>query len=437
MKRVLIITYYWPPAGGAGVQRWVKHVKYLRSFGWEPVIYTPENPDLSITDLSLLSELPEGLEIIGRPIWEPYDLYRKLLGKKSNEAVNHGLMNEHKAPGFLSQVGSWVRGNFFIPDARKFWIRPSVHFLRRYLLEHPVDAIISTGPPQSMHLIASGLQQATGIPWIADFRDPWTNNDVYHRLPLTRLADRIHHQLERKVLTEAQKVVTVSWHWAKEMEAISGRKIDVITNGFDTTDFPREDVPLMNGFMLHHVGSMYSDRNPTTLWKVLSELCEQDKEFKKALIIRLTGKTDEAVIRAATDFGLSDNLQVLDYQPHDQVVKQIRSSAVLLLLLNESPDILGRIPGKIFEYLAAERPVLGIGATAGDSARILKEAGAGKVIDFDDFQTTRSTILHLFEAWKNGRLQVQNNGLDKFTRQNCAARYARLLDELTAVSPES
>lgn len=193
----------------------------------------------------------------------------------------------------------------------------------------------------------------------------------------------------------------------------------------------------MNGFMLHHVGSMYSDRNPTTLWKVLSELCEQDKEFKKALIIRLTGKTDEAVIRAATDCGLSDNLQVLDYQPHDQVVKQIRSSAVLLLLLNESPDILGRIPGKIFEYLAAERPVLGIGATAGDSARILKEAGAGKVIDFDDFQTTRSTILHLFEAWKNGRLQVQNNGLDKFTRQNCAARYARLLDELTAVSPES
>jgi glycosyltransferase involved in cell wall biosynthesis len=430
MKRVLIISYYWPPAGGAGVQRWVKHVKYLRSFGWEPVIYTPENPDLSITDLSLIPELPPGLEVIRLPIWEPYDMYRKLLGKKPNEAVNHGMMNESKAPGLLSQLGTWVRGNFFIPDARRFWIKPSIHHLRNYLRENRVDAIISTGPPQSMHLIALGLHRLNGIPWVADFRDPWTNNDVYHRLPLTRIADRIHHQLERKVLV-------VSWQWAEEMQNISGREIDVITNGFDTTDFSNESVQMMPGFVLHHVGSMYADRNPITLWKVLSELCAQHEDFKKALIIRLTGKTDEVVIRSVTESGLQDHLQVIDYQPHDQAVKQIRSSTVLLLLLNESPDVLGRIPGKIFEYLAANRPVLGIGSVHGDSARILKEVGAGQVVDFEDFAGTKNAIAQLFESWKSGHLVLQNTGLHKYTREACAAQYAQLLNSIAAVSSKS
>jgi glycosyltransferase involved in cell wall biosynthesis len=434
MKRVLIISYYWPPAGGAGVQRWVKHVKYLESFGWKPVIYTPQNPDLSITDWSLLPDLPKNLEVIQRSIWEPYDLYRKLLGKKPDEAVNHGLMNENRAPGILSKMGAWVRGNFFIPDARRFWIKPSIRFLKKYVKNNPVDAIISTGPPQSMHLIALGLKRAIGIPWVADFRDPWTNNDVYHRLPLTYIAENIHHRLERRVLIEANKVVTVSWQWAKEMQAISGREVEVITNGYDKADFPNVAIPMMDGFVLHHVGSMYADRNPMTLWKVLGELCSQNSEFNAALQIRLTGKTDEAVIRSVADFGLQQHIQTFDYQPHDQVVKQMRASTVLLLLLNDAPDVLGRIPGKIFEYLAAERPVLGIGSAIGDSARILKDAGAGQVVDFDDFDTTKEVIVQLFDSWRNGRLLVQNKGLETFSREACAARYGKLLTDLTTVS---
>ena len=200
MKRVLIISYYWPPSGGAGVQRWLKFVKYLRSFGWEPVVYTPENPEFPETDLSLAKDIPPGLEVIKQPIWEPYDTYKKLLGQKKEDKINAAFLSEKKKNSMLENFSVWVRGNFFIPDARKFWIRPSVKFLLNYLETNPVKAVISTGPPHSMHLIAMALAKKIKLPWLADFRDPWTNIDFYKDLRLSARADARHKKLEKKVL---------------------------------------------------------------------------------------------------------------------------------------------------------------------------------------------------------------------------------------------
>ena len=190
MNRVLIISYYWPPSGGAGVQRWLKFSKYLRDFGWEPVIYTPENPESPDVDKSLLKDIPPGIEVIKKQIWEPYDAYKRFIGQKKDEKIQAGFLSEKKRNPLFENISVWIRGNFFIPDARRFWIKPSIRFLIKYLAAHPVNAIVSTGPPHSMHLIALGLKKKLNIPWLADFRDPWTTIDFYHQLHLTRQADK-------------------------------------------------------------------------------------------------------------------------------------------------------------------------------------------------------------------------------------------------------
>lgn len=207
MKKVLIITYYWPPTGGAGVQRWLKFSKYFRSFGWEPVIYTPSNPDFPIFDDTLLHDVPKDLTVLKTAITEPYDIYRKIMRKKKTETVNQGFLSEGKENTWLQAAMIWIRGNFFIPDARMFWIRPSLNYLSEYMKTNAIDAVISTGPPHSMHLIALGLKEKFKLPWIADFRDPWTQIDFYDQLKLSGFADRKHKRLEKTVLTKADREI--------------------------------------------------------------------------------------------------------------------------------------------------------------------------------------------------------------------------------------
>ena len=222
MKKVLIITYYWPPSGGPGVQRWLKFAKYLPEFGYEPIIYTPQNPEAPAIDESLLKDIPEGIEVLKQPIWEPYNWYRQFLGQKDKK-IGSGFVSEKKEPGILHKISVWVRGNFFIPDARRFWIKPSVKYLTKYLKENSVDAVISTGPPHSMHLIGLGLKKQLDINWIADFRDPWTNIDFYQELMLSSWADKKHHDLEKEVLTRADKVVTIGYTMSQEMKYLGAR----------------------------------------------------------------------------------------------------------------------------------------------------------------------------------------------------------------------
>ena len=240
MKKVLIITYYWPPSGGGGVMRWLKMSKFLPELGWQPVVFTPENPDPSVTDESLLQEIHKDIIEIKTPIWEPYDFFRKITGKKSGTKFKSGYISEASEGNWKNKIAVFIRGNFLIPDPRKFWIKPSIKYLTKYLAENHVDLIISTGPPHSMHLIALGLRNKFDIPWIADFRDPWTDIDFYHKLKLTRLADRIHRKLEKRVLARANHIVTVSPGCASDLEKIAKRKIEVINNGFDPTDFDFE-----------------------------------------------------------------------------------------------------------------------------------------------------------------------------------------------------
>jgi glycosyltransferase involved in cell wall biosynthesis len=431
MKKVLIITYYWPPTGGAGVQRWLKFSKYFRELGWEPVIYTPSNPDFPIFDETLLKDVPADLTVIKTKITEPYDYYRKIMGKKKNETVNQGFLAEGKEKKGLQALMVWIRGNFFIPDARKFWIKPSIAYLSDYLQKNKIDAVVSTGPPHSMHLIALGLKKKFGIPWIADFRDPWTQIDFYSQLKLSRWADRKHHRLEKTVLTTADKVVTVSRACGTDLEKLCDRKVEVITNGFDEEDFRFDRPPeLLEGFLFHHTGALNKDRNPTMLWKVLGDLCRENAVLKKDLVLKFTGKTDAIVFESLEKQGLSENAQKIVYIPHSEVVKLMAQSPVLLLPLNNTPNNKGILSGKLFEYLAAGRPILGTGPADGDAAEILKETQAGSIFDFEDYEGIKKGVLELYRQYKENKLFVNTSSITKYSRKSCAAQYTQLLDSI-------
>jgi glycosyltransferase involved in cell wall biosynthesis len=433
MKKVLIITYYWPPTGGAGVQRWLKFSKYFRDFGWEPIIYTPSNPDFPITDDTLLKDVPTNLMVLKTEITEPYDIYRKIMRKKKTETVNQGFLSEGKENTLMQSAMIWIRGNFFIPDARMFWIRPSVKYLSVYLGTNNIDAVISTGPPHSMHLIALGLKERFDIPWIADFRDPWTQIDFYDQLKLSTFADRKHKHLEKSVLTKADKVVTISRSCGEDLEKLGGRKVDVITNGFDTDDFKFDAaLTMLPGFMFHHTGALNKDRNPVVLWEVLGDLCREHEDLKKDLVLKFTGKTDAVVFETLKQEGLESNAQRSEYMPHSEVVKAMAQSPILLLPLNNTPNNKGVLSGKLFEYLAARRPVFGIGLPDGDAADIIKETGAGSLFGFTDYEGIKAEVINLYGKYKSGCLAIESKAIDKYSRKSCAASYTALLNEIIA-----
>jgi len=430
MKKVLIITYYWLPSGGSGVQRWVKFAKYLREFGWEPIIFTPENPEFPSIDHSFEKDIPVDITVLKTPIWEPYNVYRKLTSKKG-EPINAGFISENKKQGWKDKLSIWIRGNFLIPDPRRFWIRPSVNYLTKYLQENPVDAVITTGPPHSMHLIGMGLKMNfPTLPWIADFRDPWTNIYFYKDLKTTWLADRIHHRLEKKVIRTADTVLVVSPGMKEEFALLQPRKLQIITNGYDEDDIRLANCSLDQKFSISHIGLLTEKQNPRVLWKVLSELCNENPVFRSDLKIQLIGKVDFSVLEAVSEYGLQEQLEKIPYLPHGEAIAKQQSSQVLLLLLLNKPGTKGIITGKLFEYLAAKRPILSFGPVDGDAAEVLREAGAGNMIDFTDEVATKKLVFEYYGNYKNDTLIVEDKSVTKFSRKNLTGNLAKLLDEL-------
>ena len=434
MKRVLIITYYWPPSGGSGVQRWLKMSKYLPENGWQPVIYTTENAEYPIIDPSLEKDVAPEVEVIRRPIFEPYAFYKKFLGLKKEETVKVGFVQEEKKKkGWKESLSLWIRGNLFIPDACRWWVKPSVKYLKSYLKEHPVDAIISTGPPHSMHLIAMKLKEALGIPWVADFRDPWTEIDYYNDLHLTKWADKKQHKLEREVLTKADKVVTVAPDGARRLGRLGNRNVGVIYNGFDRDDDTQAPVKQNDKFSITYLGVLSKLQNPENLWQVLGELVKEDADFSKDLQINMIGQIDSSVASAIEEQGLSQHVTYSPYIPHDQVSAVHRSSTLLLLLLmpDSEPRAKGLLTGKLFEYLASGRPILCIGPEDGDAARILKETQAGVTVRFEDKERMKETVKNLYQQYLDHALSCHtNDSIEQYSRKVQTQGYVKILNQL-------
>jgi len=438
MKKALIITYYWPPSGGAGVQRWLKFVKYLREFGWEPVVYTPENPESPINDDSLEKDVPDGVTVLKTRIWEPYHAYKRFIGQKKGEKINAAFLSESKKPKKSEKIAVWIRGNFFIPDARAFWVKPSVKYLTEYLQKNPVDVIISTGPPHSMHLIAEKLKEKLSLPWVADFRDPWTNIDFYSDLMLTKGSDRKHKKLELEVLQKADAVIAVGQTMKQELADILQKavpqkkdKFYFIPNGYDPDDYTeRNSIVLDKKFSMAHIGSLDKSRNPKLLWKVLSELIKKNADFAKDLEIKLVGKVDIAVQDDIGKYGLKTYLNKISYLTHKEVTTLQEQAQVLLLLVNKTPNAKGIITGKFFEYMAARRPILVIGPVGGDVDKILTETKVGLLADYDDAATLEKNILEYYSLYKAGNLTSSGTNIEKYSRKSLTGEMANVLNTI-------
>ena len=424
-KKVLIITYYWPPAGGSGVQRWLKFSKYLRDFEIEPVIYTIDNPSYPILDKSSESEIPKDLEILKQAIFEPNSML-SFFGR-NNKKESAGFLNPN--PTFLGKIVQYIRANYFIPDARKFWIQPSVNFLSNYLENNHIDAIITTGPPHSMHLIGLELKKKLGIKWISDFRDPWTEIDYFQQLPLTKKATKKHQDLEQEVLIKSDMVVVVG-ETMKEKFLQHTKRIEVLTNGFDTIE-DLSTQKLDEKFSITHVGLMNSDRNPTILWEVLNEISNTNLNFKNDLRIKLIGKLDDAVIQDLKVFD-HNTIETIPYLDHKDVSKYQASSQVLLLSINEVPSAKGIITGKIFEYLQAKRPILSIGPEDGDAAMILKNTNAGTIVGFKNKTALKATILKLYKDFKEEKLVVKSINIEQYHRKNITSQLAEVIKKVVS-----
>ena len=431
-KKVLILSYYWPPSGGSGVQRWLKMQKYLGDFGWQPVVYTTENGEMPAIDPSLEKDIRPDTIVIKKPIWEPYSIYKRLTGRKRDERMGAGFLTEKKKSSKIENLAVWIRGNLFIPDARKYWIKPSVRYLQKYLRENPVDAIISTGPPHSMHLIALALKNKLNIPWIADFRDPWTKIDFYDKLRLSNRADKKHRRLEKEVIQTANIVVTVSWQWCDEFVKMGAVRTEVVTNGFDPDDVKLVNSELSKEFTITHIGSMNKDRNPQTLWTVFKELSEENPAFRAHLKLQFIGKTDYQVFENLNALQLNDIVRKVDYMPHEEVISEMSKSQLLLLAINDTPNVAGVIPGKLFEYMAVKRPILAVGPPEADAGKVIIESKTGEVINFKDHEGLKKAILFYYNSYLAKNLSISSTeSIDMYSRKNLAENYVLLLNEIS------
>lgn len=424
-KKVLILTYYWPPSGGTGVQRWLHFSRYLQALGWDPIIYTPSNPEAPVQDESLMAFVPKDIHVIKRDIWEPTQLYLKLTGNAGKQ-LHTGFLQEKSGskPSLTKRFSMWLRANIFIPDAKMAWIKPSTKYLAAFLEEQEVVAIISTGPPHSLHLIARNLKRKTNLPWIADFRDPWTQIDWFEQLPLTKWGLRLHQKLEQSVFKEADELVVVSRDMQQQMEKLAGRKPTLISNGFAPEDFSHFEKKQDPYFTILHTGSINKDRNPTALWASLSSYVKSNPEFAQKLRIRLIGALDTSVKEDLARYDLLQFTHFENFVPHERVLEELAACSLLLLPLNNVKSQKGIVTGKLFEYLASQQAILAVGPKDGDAAAILKEQEGTMMIDFD-------TEVPWLDAINLAQVHIdRTKTLSPYSRQELAKEMHRLLNEL-------
>lgn len=429
-KKILIISYYWPPAGGPGVQRWLKFVKYLPEFGWEPTVFIPENPSYPIKDETLEKDVSENLNIIKTKIWEPYQL-AEIFGK-DNKKFKAGQFDVGKNQSWKSKLSIFIRGNFFIPDARVFWVKPSIQNLEKYLKEHHYDVLVTTGPPHSLHLIGLGLKKKfPQLKWLADFRDPWTEISYYKHLKLTKLADRKHRKLEEQVFKNADITLATSYTDAENFRE-KGANAFCVTNGFDLeVGSQKSEVGRKNSttkFTLSYIGVLEQLRNPEILWGLLNDLIQENEDFASDFQLKFVGRLDDKILEKIENSSLKRHLINLGYQTHDVALEHMKDSTLLLITNFPQESSKGIIPGKIFEYLATGKTILSFGPKEADVERILEDTKAGKHFGYEEKENLKNFILESYQKWKAGNLIPNSENIAQFSRRNLTKKLADILE---------
>ena len=423
-KKVLIVTYYWPPAGGPGVQRWLKFIKYFRDFNIEPIVYIPENPNYAFIDESLVNEIPIGITILKQSIKEPYG-FANLFSKKDTKSISKGIIPDQKKQNFIQKLLLFIRGNYFIPDARKYWIKPSVKYLSEYILDNNIKTIITTGPPHSLHLIGLKLKQKLDIKWLADFRDPWTTIGYHKKLKLSKFSIKKHKLLEAQVLQNANEVIVTSYRTKEDFKKFTNQPITVITNGYDNDN--NINIELDNKFTLSHIGSLLSDRNPEVLWEVLKLITRENKAFEVHFQLNLVGTVSQKIFKSLDEYDLNRYVNIVGYVSHKEAIIYQKKSQLLLLIEINSDDTKCIIPGKLFEYMVSNRPIIALGPNDSDVEKIIQSTNTGRYFCYSELEKLKTQILEHFEAFKTKSLKSYPIGLEQYSRRVLTKKLSELI----------
>lgn len=417
-RKILIISYYWPPSGGVGVQRWMNFSLQLKNLGWEPMVLTPDNPQFEIKDEHLLERVKE-IPTYTVPIWEPFNFFHQLTGGKERKNIQQGLVLEKSDKTFKDHLAVWVRGNLLIPDPRVFWVRKASNRAIELVKMESIDTIITTGPPHSMHLVGRRVKRKTGVKWLADFRDPWSKWDVLTKLRTSALAMSLHKKLEASVLKETDIATTVSKRLA---QAFGG--IEVLHNGI-TVRQKEQITPDHRQFTIGYFGMLSEFRNPSTLWMLLDQLCRENPDFSSKLTIRIGGIVAESIKDELSRLKeLEGKIEFLGYLSHEQVQKEYQKCNLLLLLQNKSNNSEWILPVKFFEYLAAHRMILCLGERSSDLGDLMNGREIGEILSYAAIDEMRAFILDVFEHAR----KPNGSDIEDLMRQFSHERLVRQLE---------
>ena len=426
MKKVLIVTYYWPPSGGAGVQRWLKFAKYLPEFGWQPVILTvdPQYASYPQRDESLAKEIGPDCLVYTTKSFELYNLYKFISGKK--EVPYGGFANESKE-GFLQKVSKFLRGNFLLPDPRKGWNKYALEKAEELIREYDIKTVVTTSPPHSTQLIGLKLKKRHNIKWIADLRDPWTDIYYYHQFKHTALARQIDRNYERQVIEQADVIVSVSEDvkriFAEKSRMPIAEKTMVVPNGYDEEDFKLKDLPAESRKIITYTGTISEAYDVD---KLLEALVRLDERLKEQLLIRFVGKIPQAIEQRFRDTGLE--IELMGYVDHQKSIEYLLRSDLLLLVLPKVNNNKGILTGKFFEYLASQKPILAIGPVDGDLARIILDTNCGRIFDYSDMAGMIRYIQNIFDQEIT---LVKPESAGSYSRRELTRRISGLFDAKT------
>ena len=416
---MLIISYYWPPSGGPGVQRWLKFVKYLPEFNIEPILFIPKNANYPLLDKSLSDDVNKDLKVIQFPITEISGFLPKF---KFLNSVRSGNISKPHNQSLLQKLIFFIRGNLFIPDMKIFWKSSSVNFLSDYLPKNNIDTIITTGPPHSVHLIGLELKRKLNINWISDFRDPWVKLNYLNRFHLLPFSRKSHISLRNKVLINSNAVIVTSER-LKDLFSNITSNIYKITNGFD---YIIKENNLDNKFSISHIGSLYPERNPKFLWDSLEELFEGS--FKKDLQINFIGNTSEKIKKELIRRKFHNHVRFYDYVDYNRALELMCSSQALLMIEVNDEESSYAIPGKLFDYLNSKRPIISIGPNISEVSEILNNTNSGKFFNYHDKRNLKLYINQLYKSYKNGTNIISDKSkIDMFKRINLTKKLSEVI----------
>ncbi|MBI9073597.1 MAG: glycosyltransferase [Melioribacteraceae bacterium] len=429
MKKVLIITYYWPPAGGPGVQRVLKFVKYLKKNNWQPIVLTVENGSYPAIDETLIKEIPSDCKVYKCPAVEPFGLYKKFVGIKKNEKIPTHVLNKNEKAGLKQNLSRWVRSNVFIPDARIGWINNIVKYGSKIVEEEKPDVIFSSSPPHSLQLGARKLAIKTGVKWIADFRDPWTDGFWQKDLNKSKLSSSLDLSFEKKVLKSADAVIAVGKSMIDLFDTKVKNNYHIIQNGFDETDFNSVIKEESDKFRIKHSGSVRKMQNPKNFFPALKNLIDTDRINKDKLSVEFFGSVHPDILQEIENHNLQDIIRVKSYVPHTKSIENIVNSDLLLLFIPNTPDNKGIITGKIFEYLRTKNTILGLGPKDGDAAEILNNTGCGKMFEYPD--NLEDFIFENYRNWLDKKnTTIDDKVINEYSREAGTEKLVSVMNKI-------